>query len=57
MIDVVIPALDEERAIAQVVGALPRPLVRDVYVVDNGSRDRTAERARAALICISTVQP
>lgn len=48
MIDVVIPALDEERAIAQVVGALPRPLVRDVYVVDNGSRDRTAERARAA---------
>lgn len=46
-IGVVIPALDEEQAIGLVVGEV-RPLVADVVVVDNGSRDRTAEVARAA---------
>ena len=44
---VVIPALDEEQAIGDVVRAIP-PAVREVVVVDNGSRDRTAEVARAA---------
>lgn len=44
----VIPALDEEGAIGAVVAALPRELVDRVIVVDNGSRDRTADRARAA---------
>ncbi|MCI0589323.1 MAG: glycosyltransferase family 2 protein [Planctomycetes bacterium] len=47
-IDVVIPALDEEGSIAAVVASIPRPPVREVIVVDNGSRDRTAEEARAA---------
>lgn len=47
-VDVIIPALDEEAAIGGVVRAVPRPLVREVLVVDNGSRDRTAEVARAA---------
>jgi glycosyltransferase involved in cell wall biosynthesis len=43
----IIPALDEEGAIGGVVaGALP--YVAGVVVVDNGSRDRTAEVARAA---------
>lgn len=46
-IGVVIPALDEEQAIGLVVGEV-RPLVAEVVVVDNGSRDRTAEVARAA---------
>ncbi|MBC5825120.1 MAG: glycosyltransferase, partial [Candidatus Eremiobacteraeota bacterium] len=41
----VIPALDEEEAIGQVVRRIPRSLVREILVVDNGSRDRTAERA------------
>jgi len=44
---VVIPALDEEQSIGLVVSELPVPPAR-VIVVDNGSRDRTAERAREA---------
>ena len=45
---VIIPALDEEQAIGDVVRDLV-PLVSEVIVVDNGSRDRTAEgRGRPA---------
>jgi glycosyltransferase involved in cell wall biosynthesis len=47
-VDVIIPALDESRSIADVVKSIPRPPVRTVLVVDNGSRDQTAEAARAA---------
>ena len=47
IIDVVIPALDEESSVGQVVRAF-KGRVRDVVVADNGSRDRTAEVARAA---------
>src|ERR687891_2096003 len=45
---VVIPALNEEAAIAGVVGEVPRELVQEIIVVDNGSTDRTAARASAA---------
>jgi glycosyltransferase involved in cell wall biosynthesis len=44
---VVIPAVDEEEAISRVVSEVP-PVVEQVIVVDNGSRDDTAARARAA---------
>lgn len=47
---VVIPALDEEPAIAAVVTAARsrlRPDVDELIVVDNGSTDRTAEQAAA----------
>ncbi len=44
---VVIPALDEEQAIGGVLDALDRGLVAQLLVADNGSRDRTAELARA----------
>ncbi len=47
-IAVIIPALDEEAAIGLVVREVPRHLVGEIVVVDNGSRDRTAEVARAA---------
>jgi glycosyltransferase involved in cell wall biosynthesis len=47
-ISVVIPALNEEEPIGDVVRAIPDDLVDEVVVVDNGSTDRTAERARAA---------
>lgn len=46
---VVVPALDEEASIAAVVEDFrARPEVTAVLVVDNGSRDETAARARAA---------
>jgi glycosyltransferase involved in cell wall biosynthesis len=44
----IIPALNEEGSIAQVVAAVPRQIVAQVIVVDNGSTDRTADGARAA---------
>ncbi|HLL14091.1 MAG TPA: glycosyltransferase family 2 protein [Pyrinomonadaceae bacterium] len=47
-ISVVIPALNEEEPIADVVRGIPREIASEIIVVDNGSDDRTAERARAA---------
>jgi glycosyltransferase involved in cell wall biosynthesis len=47
-VSVVIPALDEEATIAEVVRAVPRDIAGEVIVVDNGSRDHTVERAREA---------
>lgn len=46
-IAVIIPALNEEGSIGHVVQAIP-DWVDDVVVADNGSSDRTAERARQA---------
>ena len=45
---VVIPTLDEEQSIADVVCSLPRAIVSRVIVADGGSRDATAQRASAA---------
>jgi glycosyltransferase involved in cell wall biosynthesis len=47
-VSVVIPALNEEAAIGGVVGEVPRALVHEISVVDNGSTDRTAALASAA---------
>lgn len=48
-ISVVIPALNEEDPIADVVRAVAASNIpREIIVVDNGSKDRTAERARQA---------
>ena len=46
-IAVIIPARDEESAIARVIGDIPE-WVDETIVCDNGSRDATTERARAA---------
>jgi len=43
----IIPALDEEQAIGRVLAEVP-PGMAEVIVVDNGSRDATADVARAA---------
>ena len=47
-VSVIIPALDEEEPIGDVVRAVPRETASEVIVVDNGSTDRTAEAAREA---------
>lgn len=47
-VSVIIAALNEEDAIKQVISAVPRHIVNEVVVVDNGSTDRTAEVARSA---------
>ena len=45
---VVIPTLNEEEPIAEVIRSVPRDAVDEVIVADSGSEDRTVERARAA---------
>lgn len=45
-ITVIIPCLDEERGVAQVLRSMPS-LVDEVIVVDNGSTDQTGEVARS----------
>jgi glycosyltransferase involved in cell wall biosynthesis len=44
----IIPALDEEATIGPLLEAVDRILVDQVVVADNGSLDRTGERARQA---------
>jgi glycosyltransferase involved in cell wall biosynthesis len=47
IVDVIIPAFNEENSIAKVIGDIPA-LVRHVVVANNNSTDRTAEVAKAA---------
>jgi len=44
----VIPTLDEEEPIGEVLRAVPRDVVDEIIVADSGSTDRTVHRARAA---------
>jgi glycosyltransferase involved in cell wall biosynthesis len=46
IIDIIIPAFNEEAAIGHVLDDIPREMVRHVIVCDNNSTDRTAEVAR-----------
>ena len=47
-ISVVIPTLNEEEAIGEVVGAIPADHVHEIIVVDNGSTDNTRKNATIA---------
>ena len=47
IVDVIIPAFNEEKSLAKVIGDIPA-LVRHVVVANNNSTDRTAEVALAA---------
>ena len=47
-IAVIIPAVNEEAAIGDVIRAIPRDLVTEIIVVDGGSRDATVHLARRA---------
>jgi glycosyltransferase involved in cell wall biosynthesis len=48
IIDVIIPAFNEEASIPRVLADIPRDWVREVIVCNNASTDRTAEVARLA---------
>lgn len=52
-IGVIIPALDEEKAIGRVIADIPS-WADEIIVADNGSRDRTADVARDAGACVAT---
>ena len=45
---VIIPAFNEARAIAQVIGDIPEAVADEVVVVNNASTDETEDNARAA---------
>lgn len=49
---VIIPALNEEHSIGQVISDIPRDLITEIVVVDNGSTDSTVH---VALSCGATV--
>lgn len=48
IIDVIIPAFNEQEAVGLVVRDIPKGLVRHIVVVNNASSDKTSEMARAA---------
>lgn len=53
-VSVIIPALNEEESIGHVVAEMPWQMIDECIVVDNGSTDATAERARlvgARVVC------
>ena len=47
-VSAIIPALNEQETIGDVVRAIPTTTAQEIIVVDNGSTDATAERAIAA---------
>jgi glucosyl-3-phosphoglycerate synthase len=66
-VSVVLPALDEETTVGEIVTVIRRelmseaaPLVDELVVVDSGSRDRTAEvaaKAGARVVCRDDILP
>lgn len=48
VVDIIIPAFNEEGSIGKVVDEIPKGLVRDILVCDNNSTDTTAAVAKAA---------
>ena len=48
IVNVVIPAFNEENAVGKVIAEIPKELVTDIIVVDNNSSDKTQEIARNA---------
>lgn len=58
VVDIVIPARDEEDALPAVLNDIDPKAIRRIVVVDNGSKDKTAEIARVAgCHVVSCLQP
>ncbi len=47
IVDVIIPAFNEEAAISNVIKAIPHDLVRNIIVCNNNSNDRTEQVAKS----------
>lgn len=47
IVDVIIPAFNEENSVGKVLAEIPKDLVREVVVVNNASTDQTVQSARA----------
>lgn len=47
IVDIIIPAYNEEDAIALVINDIPKNRVREIIVADNNSTDKTRERAES----------
>ncbi len=56
IIDVIIPAFNEETSIAHVINDLPRNIVRNIIVCNNNSTDKTSEVAKSngAIVVMET---
>lgn len=48
IVRVIIPALNEEKSIAKVIKEIPKSIVKEIIVCDNGSKDATGSTAKAA---------
>jgi len=48
IIDIIIPAFNEENAVGNVVTDIPKSLVREIIVVNNNSTDKTVVNAQTA---------
>ena len=48
VVDVIIPAYNEEDSIARVIADIPKDFVNEIIVVDNNSSDATSQVARRA---------
>lgn len=58
VIDVIIPAYNEQDSIALVVNELPKAIVRDIIVCNNNSKDDTARVARdAGAVVVDEARP
>ncbi|HJZ13463.1 MAG TPA: glycosyltransferase family 2 protein, partial [Acidobacteriota bacterium] len=55
-VSVIIPAFNEEDSIEAVLREIPRDIADEIIVVDNGSTDRTAERAASAAVKVISEQ-
>lgn len=48
IVDIIIPAFNEEKSIPKVIADIPKSIIRNIYVCDNNSTDDTASAARSA---------
>ena len=48
IVRVIIPALNEEKSIAKVINEIPKSIIKEIIVCDNGSIDNTSEEAKKA---------